>query len=189
MRCAREDRWLVPRLIGRLSGSPRSCTAGRVGTRGPCTYILVQCAAHSSISPRRFSNRSPRLYAASTRSATVCANAASATSRAYPVDSAAQSRNALRKPCGTMGWPFASHHCGGVPSDVAFIRRTNITIAMLLNGFFGRVLGNTKAVRAVSNRSLAAVAKTASASEDNGTRCSLERLSKPSIQSLYTKSR
>ena len=59
----------------------------------------VQYRDHASASSRRFSNRSPRRYAASTALSIACANAISTTSRGKFVRSAAQSRKVDRKPC------------------------------------------------------------------------------------------
>ena len=59
----------------------------------------MQNLVHSIINCCRFSKRSPRRYAASTLSPTVCANAISATSAGKFVRSATQSRNDERKPC------------------------------------------------------------------------------------------
>src|SRR5579885_283823 len=73
-----------------------------LGCRNGITWppgASAQNFAQASANCRRFSNRSPRRYAASTLSATVCASAISATSAGKPVRSAAQSRKVERKPC------------------------------------------------------------------------------------------
>src|SRR5215471_14136415 len=62
----------------------------------PLAAGLVQKSAQASMSLRRFSNRSPRLYAASTAFGIACASAISATSRGNDVRSEAQSRNVER---------------------------------------------------------------------------------------------
>src|SRR5947207_15329451 len=72
--------------------------ARRIGTTWPSIVGASQNFAHASASWRRFSNRSPRRYAASTLSLTIWAIAISATSLAKFVRSAAQSRNELLKP-------------------------------------------------------------------------------------------
>src|SRR6266702_8472348 len=86
---------LLPHRVGsiaakRKSGRPHD--TARIGDTLPCAGP-AQNSAQASISLRRFSNRSVRLYAASVLSLTACASAISHTSEGNAVCSAAQSRN------------------------------------------------------------------------------------------------
>jgi len=69
-----------------------------IGTTKVRDLSVVQNRDQASISCRRFWNKSPRRYAASTLLSIVCAKAISTTSRGKFVHSAAQSRNVDRNP-------------------------------------------------------------------------------------------
>src|SRR5262245_19572556 len=92
----------------RAGGSPLAHyarTSLRNGSTVPLACGELQKLAQASISRRRFSNRSPRLYAFSTALGIACASAISATSFGKLVRSAQKSRNELRKPCVVMSTP------------------------------------------------------------------------------------
>src|SRR5207248_2588837 len=98
---ARIDLFAEIRASPLLTGEDESARAARSnGAAADLVYELVeQNPLQASIICRRFSNRSPRRYAASTLSPTTWARAISATSDGNSLRSAAQSLKVERKPC------------------------------------------------------------------------------------------
>jgi len=140
----------------RMRGMSYSAANGlRIGVTSPLATAVAQNFAHASIKCRRFWNRSPRLYAASTLSLTVCANAISRTSAGKLVRSLHQSENVDLKPCAVR--------------SPRLMRRSNIKNAMLLSGRRALAPGNTKSLW----RTFCISARIESAVSDSGTRCSL----------------
>ena len=103
-----------------------------------CRCVAEGCL-YGSMSRRRRSNRSDRLYSASVLSLTVCASASSATALGKFVRSEHQSRKLLRKPCavrhsllmrryvinsasgqGLAGLTTGKHEATGLPSSSGF---------------------------------------------------------------------
>ena len=111
--------------------------------RHAAAAVPVKYALHASIIARRLSRRSILAYAASALLRMVCARAASATSRGWPV-SPHQSRKLERNPCGTASpgggreHEFALLEPGGLGQEIYGARTERYAVFSLGLHPFGR---------------------------------------------------
>ena len=118
---------------------------------------MVTKSLYPCINVRRRSNWSPRMYGETSPPPSLCANAASANAQGVSVCSSAHVRKVARNPCVVM-------------CSKPALRRSMVKAMFDNSASRPRLDGNIRPSLLRLDRALA-LSKTASAPEDNGTRC------------------